>query len=509
MSKKYLFINLSANLAAFAINFIIAFFVTPCIIEFIGKDTYGFMGLANNFTSYVLIITVALNSLAGRFVTISLCQNRIEDAKRYYNSVFFSNVILAVILFLPAVIFVVNLEKFLNIPSNNIWDIKLTFALVFFSFFINLIFSILSIATFAKNKVYLASIRSIQSNILRVIIIGIAFAFFPPKISYISGAFLATTIFVTLTNVVYTKKLLPEIKLSRNFYSFKKTLEILSSGCWNSIIVLSNVLLEGLDLLISNLLLGPVAMGTVAVVKIVPGMLNQLISSMMGAFLPQITIDYANGKTKEIAKYLNFSTKIIGMLMVLPLGFIIVYGNNFFKLWLPTEDANLLWILSILSLIGFVFAGSVNLFYNLFTVTNHLKMPAFVTLLTGVLNTLIVILLLKYTNMGIFAIVSISSILGILRNMCFNIPYAAWCINIKNIIFYQMAFRNILMLIIAIIVGVFIKCFVDISSWFNLISIACVVSFFALTLNFVVFLTRDEKNKLLFFIKQKIKRKKQ
>lgn len=67
---KQLSINLITQLISFVLNLGISFFLTPFVIEHIGKDVYGFVGLANNFTSYVSVFTVALNGILSRYVTI-------------------------------------------------------------------------------------------------------------------------------------------------------------------------------------------------------------------------------------------------------------------------------------------------------------------------------------------------------------------------------------------------------------------------------------------------------
>ena len=69
---KQLSINLISQIVTFALNLCISFFLTPYVIEYIGKDVYGFVSLANNFTSYVSVATVALNGMLSRYVTIAV-----------------------------------------------------------------------------------------------------------------------------------------------------------------------------------------------------------------------------------------------------------------------------------------------------------------------------------------------------------------------------------------------------------------------------------------------------
>ena len=86
--------------------------------------------------------------------------------------------------------------------------------------------------------------------------------------------------------------------------------------------------------------------------------------------------------------------------------------------------------------------------HNIFTVTNRLKILALATLATGVLNTVIVFSFLKMTSLGIFAVVSVSSILAIVRNLLINIPYSAKCVGVNPLRFYKIAGRSFLFVVI-------------------------------------------------------------
>lgn len=501
MKTKQLYLNLLAQLFSFAVSFVISFFISPMIVSTVGKETYGFLGVANNFTSYVTIVTVALNSLAGRFVSIYYHQNKYKETNEYFTSVFVANMFIVLLLIIPAMIFTLNIDKFLNVPVESIQSVKLTFGLVFLGFFINLASSIFSVATFVTNKIFLSSIRTIEANLIRLIIIGICFVLFKPNIMYVALAMLGYYLIVAFTNYRYTKVLIPEIKIKRSSFNIQKVWDLIISGCWSSITALSNVLLEGLDLLISNLLIDASAMGTVSIVKTVPNMINQCLGSVVSVFTPQLTISYAKGDVQGMISYLEYTCKIVSLLMALPIAFLIAFGKHFFALWMPTENAFLLWRLSILSLGGLVFAGSVVIMYNMFTVTNHLKVPALATLATGVLNTAIVFILLQTTDLGIYAVVSVSSILALLRNLLVNIPYSARCIGVSPLKFYKIAGKSFLFVIISAVIGSIIVRIGNPTSWGLLIICAGIMCILAILVEYVLFFSREEKENLLAILK--------
>ena len=82
-------VNLVAQMMVFATNLIISFFFTPIVLNKLGNEAYGFVGLVNNFVSYISVITVALNSLAGRFITLSYHRHDEKNVREYFSSVFF------------------------------------------------------------------------------------------------------------------------------------------------------------------------------------------------------------------------------------------------------------------------------------------------------------------------------------------------------------------------------------------------------------------------------------
>ena len=86
-SSKQMSINLIASIISFAVNVGINFFLTPYLVGSLGNEAYGFIGLANNFVQYANIITVALNSIAGRFISIEYHQGNVKKESKIFSSV--------------------------------------------------------------------------------------------------------------------------------------------------------------------------------------------------------------------------------------------------------------------------------------------------------------------------------------------------------------------------------------------------------------------------------------
>ena len=134
--KKQLTINIFANLISFCITFGISFFLSPYIIENVGKEAYGFVALSNDFVNYIALLTIALNSMASRFITIKIHQDNFDDAIKYFNSVLIGNIFICMVLIIPSVLCIGYLDRFLNIQPQIVDDVKVLFTLTFVTFFI-------------------------------------------------------------------------------------------------------------------------------------------------------------------------------------------------------------------------------------------------------------------------------------------------------------------------------------------------------------------------------------
>ena len=501
MSSKRLMINMVSNIVSFIVSMGINFLLTPYIVGTIGKEAYGFVGLANNFVSYAELITLALNAVASRFITVKIHENKIDEANKYFTSVTIANIITSVVLFIPAIIIVVYMDNIVQVPKEILTDIQLLWALVFINFLIGIVMSTYNVVTFATNRLDLSAVRTIQSNLLRVVILIVLFSIFKPNVWYLGITSIICTIFIFITNVKYRKKLLPQLKVNFKYFNFQIIKELLSSGIWSVVTKLGQILSDGLDLLISNVLINASSMGTLAIAKTVPNAIMSLLITVSSIFQPQITIYYARNDLKNLIEEVKKSMKISGMFTSISMTGLIVLGYAFYSLWVPNENIDRIQALSTITAIGIMIQGSINPLYGLFTTVNKLKINSYVILAQGIVNITIVLLLLTTTNLGIFAVAGISSLTSIIRDLIYVPIYASKCLNVSKLTFYPIIIKYIFSTLVVLMCNLIVCSFIDKSSWlgFILSGIICIIISFILI--YITLLDKDEK----IFIKNKVK----
>lgn len=503
MNNKRLTISLVATVLAFLFNMGISFFLTPFIVENIGSEAYGFVSLAQNFTNYAQVVTVALNSMSGRFITIAYHRGDLKEANRYLTSTFYANIFMCLVLLVPAIGCVVNLESIVNIAAEIIIDVKMLFVFMFLSFFVMLIYSAFANATYIANRKDLEAKRNIESYILKVVILLGCYMFLEPKVAYVGVAALATSIYILIANIKYLRLLTPDLNVGVEHYSFSKVKELVQSGVWNSFNSLSNILSTGLDLLITNLFISSAAMGTLSIAKQIPAVIQTLIGTIGGVFAPNYTIAYAKDDKEDLMCKIRQSMIVLGLVSNLCLIVLLVVGKSFFSLWVPNQDAVQLQILSILTVAGFAVNGCVQCVFNIYVITNKIKANAMVSFVSNVFTIIVVFILLKTTNLGIYAVASVSTVVTILRNLIFSIPYAAHCIRVKAWIFFKPVLLNLLALVVCSGVGMLVINRFMINNWCSLLLVAVIVAAISLMINFLIITTRKEKIAVIRQIRKK------
>ena len=458
-----------AKVISYGASYLISFFLTPYLIAKLGSEAYSFYPIANNFVSYMSVITIALNSMASRFITIALTKGEKKTANTYLVSILYGNVIMSAILIIPMVIIVVFLDSFLDIPINLVTSVKLLFSLVFISMLVNLLTNVFGVAVFSQNRIDLNSICDIIIGISRVLLYLILFLCFEPSIVYVGIVSLVVAVLTVVIQYIYTKKLLPDMKFSRSFFEWKAIKEILSSGVWNSVNQIGTVLMSTVGLMLCNRLYGSVEGGLYSVALTIPSFMNGIVSMLSSVFYPMLTIKYARGNKKEIIEHVRMTQNVIGIIDNVPIAVFMAVGLNFFQLWTPSVNTEKVQILSIMA-VGYLLVTSVCWpLSNLNTVMNRVKIPALVMVGTGVINIVLIILTYKFTNLNVYSIPFGQMILFILNRGVFISIYTAKSMKEKWYVFYPAIAHNLIGAGIIYIISFVVNKFINPKSWMILI----------------------------------------
>lgn len=487
--------NMVFCMLGFVINFGLSFFLTPFLIKNLGTEAYSFFPLTNSLIGYTSILTTAVGSMAARFIIMEFYGGSMEKAKEYYNSVIVAYIFLSVIFTLLATICIVNLEVLINIPENILTDVKWLFGLSALCMIVSLPIGMLSVGLTVKNKNHLSSISNLICNLFRALALILLFLILPANLIYIGIAGLIYMLISILYNFYFKRRYLPEINFNpKKYFRLKSIGTLVSSGMWNSINQLSNILLLQFDLLLANLFLSAMAMGQYAIAKTIPNLFLTIIALLSNSFNPQINILYAQGRKEEMQHEITKSIKVVSALVSIPLGLLIVFGDTFFHLWIPSENSEYLALMSSIILIPMIFGASVNPVYGVFGIINKLRIPAMIMFVSGAFQTILALVLLKTTSLGLLALPVSAAVQGGIRNFFFTPIYAAKCLGYKWNYFYPSVLKGCLGLLITIAIAIIIKRIAEPVDWLYFFLSTSIAGIICLGINGLVIFKKSERN---------------
>ena len=497
--NRQLAINMLSSFLAFAVNLGINFFLTPFVVKKLGIEAYGFLRLSSDIIGYTSLITVALNSMAGRFITIKYQEGKIDEANKYFSSVFFSNLVLAGGVLLILLVFLFNLENFFEIPQHLVLDVKALFCFSILTTIIGLLTNVYGVATFIKNRLELTSIRRIIGQVLRASLIVLLFGCFPAHLWYYGITGVVMTLYLSFTNFKFCRYLTPEFHLSYHNFEWTKVVKLTKSGVWNLINRLGGIMGHGFDMVIANVCISSTAMGIFSITKTIPMLLIALFQTISSVFAPLFTQLWAQHKHKELQSELLKSIRICGFFANIPLTCLMVFGDSFYKLWLPGEDAWKLQLITIIGSLNFIFSMPLEPLWNIFTITNKLKYSSLAMISLNVLTFATVMLsmvFVKSLDYRLYILVGASTFWNNLKNLLFLPMYGAHCLGLNRYFFYKTLFRSFGGFCISCSICIFLRNAV-INNWFDLLLIVSITLLICCIVNSIVILKKTDRQFVL------------
>ena len=500
-------VNIAAGILNMLVGTAISFVLSPYIVKTLGVEANGFVSLAQNFINYISLAATALNSMGSRFLMMAYYNDDHDRFRRYYSSLFFANLLLALVFGVLSAICVWKLEVLLQIPAQILLDVKILFALLFGNFVISTMITVWTTAPFIKNRLYLNSITTATGAAIRAALLLGLFLCLEPSVCFLGIGTLVSGCVGYGLQFLYKRSLFPDLRARLKDFSWSAIWELLSSGIWNTISCLGLILTSGLDLLVANLFVSANAMGMLSLSHTLPGFINTLNETIANVFTPSLMMDYAQGKKEDMVKTIHQSAKIISVICSLPLGFLLVYGREFYALWQPTQNAQLLYELSAIIIFGRVFFTGMQPLFSVFTVVNKVKQNALVLVANGIASVGLMYCLLSFTSLGAYAIAGASVVCCFFKNTLFVIPFAGKYLGMKFTAFYRVLLPSVLCSAILVAWGNVLRLVLAPTNWLGLIATGIVFASVGLCLSSMIVLNSQERHALLKLIKQKLGKK--
>lgn len=253
----------------------------------------------------------------------------------------------------------------------------------------SLIGTVYTAAAFTTGEMHYNSIVQIVSNVIKSILIFTLFSFLPAKVYYLSLATLIAGIVNSLGKLQSYQKIVCDFDIDKNYFDFGKLKVLLKSGFWVLISNISNLLLNGLDLLFSNWFISSAIMGRLSLAKQIPLALSNALGVFSNIFSSALTKVFASDGNNKLIYEANSQLKILTMFFTVPYAGIIVFGYDFLKLWLSDTSYTRtqfveIYILMILVLLDIIISTYMYSIHSIFIAIDKVRIYSVVLLVSSI-----------------------------------------------------------------------------------------------------------------------------
>lgn len=434
--------NMATNLLSFGLSVMIGVWFTPYLIRHLGLEAYGLIPLVMTITSYLGLATLTLNGAVGRFMTIALERKDAKEANEIFNTALFGNILIIGLLFVPAVLASWQASKFLNVPTGSETALAWLFFCIICSFFLTTLNSSFSLSSFCRNRFDLSNAVGILSNLVRVGTVVALFTWFKPQVWHIGIGALMAAVFTIVGSIIIWRRLTPILHIAPQAFHVGTLRNLTSMGGWFLLSQVGALLFLGIDLIVVNKLFGAEAGGRYGAVLQWSSLLRSLAGVMAGVFGPTIFMLYARQDLPGLVRYSQQAVRFIGLTMALPIGIICGFSSPLLAVWLGPDFEPLAPLLSLMTIHLAANLGVLPLF-NIRVATKKVRIPGIVTLVMGLMNLGLALLLAGPVGWGIYGVASASAIVLTLGNLIYGPWYAACILGIPGGTFFKSTLPSI------------------------------------------------------------------
>lgn len=453
----------------------VGIWLVPYLVHNLGTAAYGLIPIAGMLTQYVSMISQSITGSVSRFLTISLQQGDIKGANRVFSTAFFSYLVIG---FLEIPLFaglICYAGSIISIPTELYNDAIVLLTCSAAAFVVDLVASVFGVPMYANNRLDISRSVDVGRYLLRVTGIVSLFVAFGPALRYVGYVDLTISLVLCAVQAAIAKHLEPGLRLRLRDYDWREIQHIMGMGGWLVVDRMGTMLLLAMGVWICNRFVSPEAGGEYAALKQLEVFTFRAGSTLSVMIAPMIMIYYAHSEMNQLVRLCKTSTRILSLLISVPIGVLCVFSSSFLQMWLGASFAKLAPLLVIMVCHLGITVGLMPL-HGVLIAMNRVKVPAMVCLGTGALSFALAILFAKYLGWGIYGVAIAGAIVLPLRTAFFTAVYAAVLLHEPWHAFLRTSLSALGLLVGLVVVGQGLNLYFVPASWPHLVLGSSVLS---------------------------------
>jgi O-antigen/teichoic acid export membrane protein len=375
-------LNIASNATYIASSALANLWLTPFLIGHLGIAAFGMIPLVTSITSYMSVLTTALDSALSRFLVIDLERGDARAANRTFNTTLFG--LIGIILALSPIVLGVSLAfpTLFNVPAGWEVDASWLFVVVALTSFVTVIGSSFAVSPFIHSHFLLSNMVSFVGLLARIGLIVILFSLLPARLWYAGSGGLIAALVSLLGFVFLWRKLTPELHVQITKFDRSRLKSLTGMGGWVIVNTVGGMLLNRVDLVVVNAFFGAAVTGGYGSVVQFSMLMDYLATAVATVLRPIILIKYAQQDLMGLQRIASQSVKLLGLALALPVGLLCGFSRPLLSVWLGPEY-QFLSVLLVIIVCHLSLNLSMRPLLYVQTAYNRIRWPGIVTLLCG------------------------------------------------------------------------------------------------------------------------------
>ena len=487
----------------FVVNFMITLILVPYITDLINAEAYGWVKVSKDAVLYCTMLMLAIQDFSTRFIGYSYHRKDFKEANKYFSSVFFGDVALGSFLFIAAMIIVARIDSVFQISPELVTDVQLLLLFTMLKFLQTTVLAVFECGPIISNRMYVVGRFKFLSYLTEAGLLLFFYHFFSPHVYWVGLAILVSSAVITIPNYVICRKHTPRLHIDPGNFSMDAVRRLVGNGIWSSLNTISNLLNNGFDILVTNWILAPFRMGQLAIVQSISVIYTTLYSIVSPAFQPMILKCYSHDEHDEMMKWFYLAMKTSSFLCSLFFAGFFALGKVFYDLWIPNQDTELLYRLTVISVIPAISGGIIAPMYYAYTLKIKKMIPFIFSAACGLLNVGSMLVLLRTTDLELYAVTGTTAVYLVANHLISNALYVCHVLEEPKRRLYGNAGRCLLATAVMTVVFVLLTVVLEPESWISLIICGMLYSGIGLILYAMIAFSGQERNRIAAVIRRK------
>jgi len=472
MSKNSVIVSVFSNWASLVLAVVMAFFVSPILVNQLGDESYGIWVIIVSLTGYFTVLDFGVNTAIVRFISKYTALKDYKKAIETYSSSFALFSIIGAVVVIITAVFAVFFKDVFEIKSFSREYLYIVFFIVGVDLALNLVFSVLmgtlrGLQRFFEINVISMTV-SLTKNILLVYLLYQGYSLMMLAALQVSASIIKFSL-----QYLYIRKNYSFLKFKTTSINKETLKSLYNYSVYSFLIAIATKVLFFTDSIVIGSLINVSQVTYYAIPAMIVEYLEKLIWAIVSVLIPIISSQEAVGQCNKNQQLYLVGTKYTLMLLS-PIIFVLyLVGDDFIGMWMggnyAVPSGNVLCIL----LAGHAFFLSQLIAHGILKGISKHKVLAFILCGEAVLNLGVSVVLAPH--FGVQG-VALGTAIPLFIVNAFLLPY--YTCKELGINYFNYLFKGILQPFIYLLIPLFIFYYlqISVSSYLELIIFSAIVA---------------------------------